>query len=138
MPPFVLDKKATWPTIYPMTVVAMSTVPAFFFCSLPPSLCQNKKQPRNSIHRLGSLFTHILALALCGNKLWSWVFRSRAIYTSEVVRRYNSRELPPSKVDLCTEFSLWGHREERICSRCYGNVRWKKKHLLSAHGPLDN
>ena len=34
MPPFVLDKKATRPAIYPMTVVAMSTVPAFFLLTV--------------------------------------------------------------------------------------------------------
>ena len=44
MPPFVLDTEAMWPTVYPKakTVVAMSTVPMFFFLLTVTQLCQNK------------------------------------------------------------------------------------------------
>ena len=135
MPPFVRDKKATRPAIYPMTVVAMSTVPAFFFAHCRPA-CVKKKNNRETVSTGSAPYVHLY---------WLWLFAvtNCGAGCSGLERFTHQRwhagaivaSCRPLKVILCTEFNQRGHREERICSRCYGNVRWKKKGISDMFCP---
>ena len=105
------------------TVVAMSTVPMFFFCS--PSLsCVKTKNNRETVFTGSAPYVHLYWL-------WLYAVTNCGAGCSGLERFTHQRwhavsivaNCRPQKVNLCTEYDHWGHREERICSRCYGNVR---------------